>query len=157
MKKILVPTDFSETALKALVYAAEIALKSAGTVYLLHVITPDENRVWRPHVREDDYGKALTKERLTKLDSAWKSMLHTYPDVNIVTELANGPVTTAILDFAEQQQMDLVVMGTTGASGLKQLLMGSVAASTIGKTAVPVLTVPASYEMKEPRCLLFAT
>lgn len=157
MKRILVPTDFSDTALKALIYAAELATKSGGTVTLLHVITPDENRVWRPHALDDDYEGMYIKKQQSKLDAIWNNMLHLYPDLTLLTELGKGLLPESIIDFSKSTNADLIIMGTTGASGFRQLFMGSVTASMIGKTNIPVLAVPASYEMKEPQTILFAT
>lgn len=157
MKRILVPTDFSDTALKALVYAAELALKSGGTVTLLHVIAPDENRVWRPHATEDEYTERFISEQQKKLDAVWVNMMHEYPDLTVITDVKQGLVQQTILAYAEEYYMDLVVMGTTGASGFKKILMGSVTADLIGKLRVPLLAVPVSFEMKEPQRILLAT
>lgn len=157
MKNIVVPTDFSDTALKALLYAGEIAQRSGAVVHLLHVLEPDDNRVWRPHVQEDAYGESITQERLSHLDATWKLMLQQYPNVTVVTELANGLVADAILDYASQQQADMVLMGTTGATGMKQVLVGSVAAKVMAKAPFPVLAIPAVYEMEDPDRILLAT
>lgn len=157
MKAIIVPTDFSDTACKALLYAGEIAEKSGAVVHLLHVLEPDENRVWRPHIQEDAYAEAVAKERLLRLDATRKMLLQQYPNVIINTELASGRAADAILSFAEQQQANLIIMGTTGASGLKQVLVGSVTATIISKAMIPVLAIPAIYEVEEPDRLLFVT
>lgn len=157
MKTIIVPTDFSDTALKALLYAGEIAQRSGAVVHLLHVLEPDENRVWRPHVQEDDYVAAVTRERLSRLDATWKLMLQQYPNVTVVTELAHGLVADAILDYAAAQQAGLIIMGTTGATGMKQVMVGSVAAKLISRAGIPVLAIPAVYEVEDPDRLLLAT
>lgn len=157
MKAIVVPTDFSDTALKALLFAGEIARNSGAVVHLLHVLEPDENRVWRPHVQEDTYAEAIAQERLLQLDTTRKVLLQQYPSVKINTELASGLVADAILDYAAQQQADLVLMGTTGASGMNQVFVGSVAARVIEKATLPVLTIPAAYEVEDPDRILLAT
>ena len=66
-------------------------------------------------------------------------------------------VTNSIADFAANNQTDFIVMGTKGATGLKEIFMGSIAAGTIGKKKIPVLTIPDEYEMQEPDGILFAT
>ncbi|MEO9021369.1 MAG: universal stress protein [Ginsengibacter sp.] len=154
MQKILVPTDFSNNALKAVGYAAEIAKKSGANIFLLHVIEPALNMAT---MQTDSTSEKVVKERTAKLDLSLKSIADVYPDINVVPHLAGGAIIASILEFAEKGEIDMIVMGTSGASGLKKFFMGSVAAGVIGKTKIPVLTVPVSYEMEEPDAIAFAT
>jgi len=157
MQKILVPTDFSTAAMKAATYAAEIALKTEATIFLLHVIEPIAEGLRQHDALHERLHEENANARLSELDTMQKSFTKIYPDVKIETELAKGTVINSILAFAEEQQMDLIVMGTTGATGLKEIFMGSVAAAIISRTKIPVLTVPAGYEMEPPDGILFAT
>ena len=157
MQKILVPTDFSATAMKAVTYAAEIAQKTGATIFLLHAMERATDTILEPLAFDIKGQEEFVNERLRLLDTLQKSVAQIYPGIKIETELTKGTVISSILDFAEGQQVDLIVMGTTGASGLKEFFMGSVAAGTIGKTKIPVLTVPCSYEMEVPDGILFAT
>ena len=157
MKKILVPTDFSANAMKAAVYAAEIAKKNGATIFLLHTIEPVADSIRQPFPLHERYLTEVTNARLRELELSRSAIATTYPDIKIETELAKGTVSTSILDFAEGQQIDLIVMGTKGAAGLKEIFMGSVAAGTIGRTKIPVLAIPDEYEMDEPDGILFAT
>jgi len=91
------------------------------------------------------------------LNALQKIVAEIYPTVKTETGLLNGTITNIIHDFAEKQQVDLIIMGTTGASGIKEIFMGSVAAGTIGRAKIPVLTVPVGYAMEEPDGILFAT
>lgn len=154
MQKILVPTDFSSNALKAVTYASEIARKSGAAIVLLHVIEPSINMV---NPQADLYRDEVVKERSEQLNLSQKLVTNIYPGIKVESELSRGAVIPSLLDFAEKEKVDLIVMGTTGASGLKEFFMGSVAAGVIGKTKIPVLTVPVSYEMEEPDAILFAT
>jgi nucleotide-binding universal stress UspA family protein len=154
MEKILVTTDFSGNALKAITYASEIAKKSGAVICLLHVIEPTINMV---NPRADLFRDEAVKEKLEQLQLSQKVVTDVYPGIKIDIELSRGAIIPSILDFAERQKMDLIVMGTTGASGLKEFFMGSVAAGVIGKTKIPVLTVPVCYEMEEPDTILLTT
>jgi len=154
MQKILVPTDFSNNALKAITYASEIAKKSGSVIYLLHVIEPTINMV---KMQADSSREEVVKERSELLILSQKTLNDIFPDVRVIKHLSGGTPIASILNYAEKEKMDLIVMGTTGASGLKEFFMGSVAAGVIGKTKIPVLTVPVSYEMEEPDAILFAT
>ncbi|MEO6188275.1 MAG: universal stress protein [Ginsengibacter sp.] len=154
MHRILVPTDFSNNALKAVGYVAEIAKKSGAVVHLLHVIEPSLNMA---NMQKDSSGKVVVKERTEKFNLSLRSIADVYPQITIVPHIAGGAVVNSILDYAEQEKIDLIVMGTKGSSGLRKFFIGSVAAGTIGKTKIPILTVPVSYEVQEPVDILFAT
>ncbi len=154
MQKILVPTDFSNNALKAITYASEIAQKSGAVLYLLHVIEPTINMV---SMQADSSREEAVKERSELLILSQKKVADIYPGVKVIIHLSGGTPIASILNYAEKEKMDLIVMGTAGASGLKEFFMGSVAAGVIGKTKIPVLTVPVSYEMEEPDAILLAT
>jgi nucleotide-binding universal stress UspA family protein len=154
MQKILVPTDFSDNSLKAITYASETAQKSGAIIYLLHVVEPTIDMV---NPQPDLFRDEVVKEKSEQLQLSQKVVTDNYPGIKIDIELSRGAIISSILDFSEREKMDLIVMGTTGASGLKEIFIGSVAAGVIGKTKIPVLTVPVSYEMEEPDAILFAT
>lgn len=154
MQKILVPTDFSKNSFKAIAYAAEIAKRSRGTVILLHVIEPALNMAT---METDSKGERKLKKDSRDLILALQSAAAVYPEVTIVPCLIGGQVIPSILRYAEKEKMDLIIMGTKGASGLKKFFMGSVTAGAISKTKIPILTVPVSYEVEKPDIILFAT
>jgi nucleotide-binding universal stress UspA family protein len=154
MEKILVTTDFSGNALKAITYASEIAQKSGAVIYLLHVVEPTIDMV---NPRADLFRDEVVKEKSEQLRISQKSITTIYPGLRVETELCHGTIIPSILAFAEKQKMDLIVMGTTGATGFKEFFMGSVAAGVIGKTKIPVLTVPVCYQMEKPDAILLAT
>jgi nucleotide-binding universal stress UspA family protein len=154
MQKILVPTDFSDNALKAVAQACEIAKKNNAVIHLLHVVEPTLNMAT---MQADSSGKKVVADKSESLELSLKAIAEVYPDVKIVPVLVGGNVIPSILKYAEKENPDLIVMGTKGASGLKKILIGSVTAGTIGKTNFPVLTVPASYELQKPTAIVFAT
>lgn len=157
MHKILVPTDFSKNSLKATTYAAEVAQKTGAAIFLLHVMEPGVNVLMDSVTQSNIFAAEIVNSKLEQLDLAKKTVKEIYPDIKVETELSKGSVINSILDFAESQRIDLIIMGTTGASGLKEFFMGSVAAATINRSKIPVLTVPASYEMEKPDAILLAT
>ena len=154
MQKILVPTDFSDNALKAVGQACEIAKKTNAVIHLLHVVEPTLNMAT---MQTDSSGKKVVADKSENLDLSLKAIAEVYPDVKIAPFLVGGNVIPSILNYAEKENPDLIVMGTKGASGLKKIFIGSVTAGIIGKTNFPVLTVPASYELAKPEAIVFAT
>jgi nucleotide-binding universal stress UspA family protein len=157
MKKILVPTDFSANAMKAATYAAEIAQKTGATVSLLHVIEPVADRIRQPHALHARLDEEITYNRQTELHGLQKSIKDIYPDIEVGISLDKGIVASSIINFAKKNLADLIVMGTTGAHGMKELFLGSVAAGIIGRAAIPVLAIPEEYELEPPDAILFAT
>lgn len=158
MKKILVPTDFSDNAMKALLYAAEIAKKNGAIIFLLHVIEPVGINL-RQHYTPF-YNRYLDESGNTglwELDSIRNNIASAYPDIKMETKIVEGATAISIVDFAESNQIDLIVMGTKGATGMTEIFIGSVAADTIGRTKVPVLAIPDEYVMEVPDAILFAT
>ena len=154
MHKILVPTDFSKNATKAITYASEVAQKTGATIYLMHSIEPTINMAT---MQTDSSKPKVVSERTSMLKFSGDSVKALYPGVKVLTHLSGGSTLDSILHFSEKENIDMIIMGTTGASGLKKLFMGSVAAGTIAKTIIPVLTIPASYSVEEPDAILFAT
>ena len=157
MKKILVPTDFSKNALKAVLYAAEIAKRYNATIYLLHILEAITGRIHQPYDLHEKLEEEIVSNRENELATLQKSIAISYPDVKIQKEVIKGTVTNSIAEFAGNNEIDLIVMGTKGATGLRELLMGSVATATIDSTKIPVLAIPDEYDMEEPDGILFAT
>ena len=157
VRSILVPTDFSANAMKAALYAASVAQKSGAMVYLLHVIEPVTDNIRQPYPLHDRLLEEISNNRIKEMKTFQSDMAVACPGIKTETEIANGMTITSILDFAEGQQIDLVIMGTKGATGLKEIFMGSVAAGTIGRTKIPVLAVPDEYVFEVPDGISFAT
>jgi len=157
MKKILIPTDFSTNAMKAVTYAAEIAKRTGAAIYLLHVIEPVTDKIRQPYPLHDRLEEEIANARLKELKSLKYTLADVYPELTIETELAKGTITTSILDYAENLQADIIIMGTQGASGLKEVFLGSISGGTIGRTTIPVLAIPFEYLMEQPDAIVFAT
>ncbi|MGZ5135972.1 MAG: universal stress protein, partial [Flavitalea sp.] len=80
-----------------------------------------------------------------------------YEGIEIKIELIKGDPVHAICRFCIDKQIDLLVMGTKGASGIREVLIGSVTANCITRTHVPVLAIPDRYILEEPDAILFVT
>ncbi|MXV63910.1 universal stress protein [Natronorubrum sp. JWXQ-INN-674] len=127
-ERILVPTDGSGPANAALEYAGEIAAAEDVTVQILHVVDPDVD----PEAAD---------ERLA--DSRdWVS------DVPIIDEVRTGEPADAILEYARDNDVDAIVMGTRGRRGVGRLVLGSVTETVVRDAAVPVLVVRGAAEVR---------
>lgn len=122
LRKILVTTDLSEYSLAALEYAASFGLLYGARLHLLHVA--DEGKGDQAKRELDDFVTARIS-----------------PDIKLQKSVRNGVPADAIKQFAEEEVIDLIVIATHGWTGLKHILMGSVAEKVIRQSRVPVLAV----------------
>ena len=157
MQRILVPTDFSPTAEKAFRFALNIATKAKGTVILYHVYTPVESPFIDTGQKSKQYNTQTETNLVKRLQRLKKKVTAHTADVPVSTIVGRSPVIDNILGFAEHNHIDLIVMGTQGASGLKKMIIGSVAARIVEKTDIPVLLVPEKFEWTEPERVVFIT
>jgi nucleotide-binding universal stress UspA family protein len=112
IRSILVPTNFSANEMKAALYAASIAEKSGAMVYLLHVIEPITDSIRQPHPLHDRLLEEITKNRIIEMKTFQSDMVAACAGIKTETEIAKVMTITSILDFAERQQINLIVMGT---------------------------------------------
>src|SRR5690606_23052496 len=78
-------------------------------------------------------------------------------NITVDTEIATHPLQDAIRKTITEKGIDLIVMGTEGASGIKEKLWGSRTAATISSAGIPVMAIPRDYEWKKPEKILLAT
>lgn len=157
MKRILVPTDFSDNSANAVEYAAVIAQACKATITLLNVYTPAVSRysVISPLLAEE---VSETKTELQrKLQLTANTLSKSYPDVKCEVNVGIGEPVDEILFFEKNIKPDMIVMGTQGASSIEKVLLGSNAADIIEKAKCPVLVIPAKASCRVPKKILFAT
>ncbi|HEX2788745.1 MAG TPA: universal stress protein [Ignavibacteria bacterium] len=161
MKKILFPTDFSEASLNSKSYAIEIAKRSGAQVYLLNVYNVtiyDPNMPAELVMETMNEAQKFAKENLDSLSKEFVSQKYSNGknlDVSVVYK--QGLVSDEIEVFCEENNIDLIVMGTTGESGLLDKILGSNTASVLEKVKCPVLAVPAKANFKNIQNVVYAS
>jgi universal stress protein A len=139
LKRIVVPTDFSQPALKAIKYAAQFAGSSGGTIYLLNVIEravlSNDFQAFPLVLPERELGK-ICKEALLSLAATEIEEL-----IPVEVAIRAGKPYLEIVNFARETDADLIVMATHGRSGLKHVLLGSTAELVIRHASCPVFVV----------------
>ena len=154
---ILCPTDFSECSLNAIEYASKLGEKYQARLILFHV--PDK----------EDYLKLFTKKQeeenfllfsKTKLDN----LVHEVEKESLPQGLKScealireGDVVNTILDFAEENDVDLIVMGTEGVNDFKKNFVGTRSSHVIERSDRDVFVIPRKVFFKPPKKLVFAT
>jgi len=157
MNRILVPTDFSSTAERAFRFAADIASKTSGTIILYHVDQKEEIPFFDSVEKRNEYNQQIETNRVKQLKRLKKKVISEDMNVPVSTIVGRPPVVRDILRFAMHNQIELIVMGTQGASGLEKIVVGSVASQVIEKSPIPVLLIPEKFEWKDPEHIVFAT
>lgn len=151
--KILVPTDFSDFSKPAMTYACAVAARFESELHLLHVC-PDAAML----VPEaGGLGGAGLVEQAEALEESAQSQLQELPpdgwsnSRDVVRTTRVGATFYEIIQYAKEHEIDLIVLGTHGRSGIMHLLMGSVAENVVRKAPCPVLTVkPEGHQFVMP-------
>lgn len=140
LKRILVPVDFSEHSEQALATAEELARKFGAELHVLHSYScePPAMAPYAPAI-PPDYLRSV-REAATEHLRSWCEQ-HASGDLVLVQHLSLSPPGEAIADGARELDVDLIVMGTRGLTGLKHVLLGSVAERTVRTAECPVLTL----------------
>lgn len=139
MKKILVPIDFSEHSEYALEVAAFIARQHEASIVLLHMMGLTESVMTKSELEEKqeaEYYLKLAKEKI--MDFTDREYLE---DIPIEAIIQNYKIFSEVNHVAEEQNCDLIVMGSHGASGFSELFVGSNAEKVVRTSQVPVLII----------------
>lgn len=150
MKKILFPTDFSQSAFHAYKFALSWANELGASVTTLHVFMPS---IAQPFILEPF---SLEMAEMKTFDE-YKSAAHKMHEQAANTELESVEVShlmeqgfpiETIVRVAKEENFDMIIMGTDGATGLAEIILGSTASQVIEKAHCPVLVVPKEAEFK---------
>ncbi|WP_162558706.1 universal stress protein [Robertkochia solimangrovi] len=161
MKKVLLPTDFSENAWNAISYAIDMFSDVPCEFYILHTYVPAFYRV--------DYalgGPAYSGIDDAMIQATISGLEHTLerihekfnnPKHKFHTHYAFNQLTDEIREYASEQSIDMIIMGTKGASGVMQVLLGSNTVFVMRTARIPVLAIPEGYTFKSLDRVLFPT
>ena len=133
LKRILAPTDFSDLSAEGVRYACKLAKDVGAQVVILNVVVLDESNV---------VGKREMEAHKQRLDEFVSRVTHRAADLKLREVVVAGQPYGAIVDCAEKEHIDLIVMSSHGRSGLSRMLIGSVTDKLLRATTCPVLVVP---------------
>ena len=161
MKRIILPTDFSENAYNATRYALKLFKDIECTFYLLHTYTPaiyqaeyilhSPGQIGLGDIYHESSMTQLDKLQL-KIENEFKNPKHTF-----IPHTAFNLLVDEIKDAVKNEKADLVVMGTQGATGAKEIFLGSHTVHVIKKATCPVIAIPSNFEYEVPKEILFPT
>jgi nucleotide-binding universal stress UspA family protein len=156
MKRILVPTDFSTCANNAVDFAIQTAKIIPLQVTLVHALELTGDLYTDYMAVNGEFSHSLFNEVTDKL-AKLKSSIEEKEGLIFETHVFVGTVKESIVQVASEKNIDFIIMGTAGASGIKEKLWGSKTAGIIAKSNVPVLAIPLEYTWKKPQKILLAT
>lgn len=156
-KKILVPVDFSECSINALQYAVSLAKKMKGKIVLIHSINVP--------VTHGEIGAATIVSELSQgieedVNESFADLIKKVPTIREVpydTIIKSSFITDAVHAVSQSTGIDMIVMGTKGAHGLEEMVMGSNTYSVIREINIPVVAVPENASFKSVQRIVFAS
>ena len=140
---IMVATDSSELVRKAVDSAIKIAQLNNSKLYAVHVIAPGETKVTQHDPRDAELEKYM-KEHLTSQGRETTHYVETTGKIlNVAVEpmILEGKPAEEIVNFEEKNDIELIVMGTLGKTGVQHFLLGSVAENVVRHSKKPVLVM----------------
>lgn len=157
MKKILIPTDFSEYSKKAAATAAEIAANSNAEILLLHCVATNLDWAQMPPEKREGFPETLTttKAAETKLNRQIKSKV--FEKIKVHSKITHGVPSEQIVSVAAKQKVDLIVMGSHGVNEPNEYFIGSNIQKTLRKALCPVLMVKKNHKSKKMKKMVFAS
>ena len=140
-KKILCPTDFSEGSQAAISQATELARQFGAMIYLLHVI-PIQTSLPTDPISSFNMAEAtdiLQEQAKRNLQDSAEKLQHAGLTTRAIVLM--GEAASAIVETAEREQVDLIVIATYGKTGWRRLAFGSVTEKVVRLATCPVLTI----------------
>jgi nucleotide-binding universal stress UspA family protein len=151
-KNIIVPLDASEFAEQALDQASELALAMNTTLHLVSIISPPHTLPIHIHIHKEGESQSLMRASLHQKEVErhthylqQKADSFKEQGIRVQTDVASGHPAEEILRFSSLHQETLLVMTTHGRSGLRRILLGSVAMKVVQEAHVPVLLIRGRY------------
>lgn len=156
MKKVLVPIDFSACSNNAINFALQSEKLFPMEIILLHAFEMKGN-VYTDYMGLNmEFNQSLLDEIYTRL-SLLKKSIEEAEDIQVKTQIITEPLNEAIQKAITVHNIDMLIMGTLGASGFKEKLLGTKTSLVIGHTRVPVMVIPYEYTWTKPKKILLAT
>lgn len=158
MKRILVPTDFSKESLYACKAAASIARKTNSEIVLLHLFDTPGGVI-------DQYGsgggssgaQAISYMKGIHLKFEKLASNSFFDGIKLFEAVRSSSAHEGIIEESQKREIDLIVMGSQGATGIEEMLVGSNTEKVVRHSQIPVLVVKQDFELFDVRAIVFAS
>ncbi|NNC49147.1 MAG: universal stress protein [Flaviramulus sp.] len=162
MKHILLPTDFSENSYNAIKYALQLYKNEVCTFYLLNTYTPiiyDVEYVLGAPA-QFGLGDAIRNTAQNNLSDLVDIIIKEFGENKkhkIQTDARFDTLISGIKDYIKTHDIDVIIMGTKGATGAKEILFGSNTVHVFKEIKCPILAIPSDFSFESPHEILFPT
>ena len=161
MKQVLLPTDFSKNAMNSIHYALQLYKNETCEFHLLHTYTPtayysDSMFNNYPNLEMEESLKLHTQKEMRKLV---KKLADTYknPEHTFKTYVSFNLLNNEMSGMLREYNYEMIIMGTKGATGAKEIFLGTNTMYAIKNLSCPILAVPSDYKFRDLKQVLFAT
>ncbi|MCF6349873.1 MAG: universal stress protein [Flavobacteriaceae bacterium] len=157
MKRILVPVDFSEEARCAAKVAAKIAKKTKSDIYLLHMLDLPEGIIDMTSVKDNSSQASIffMKKVHERFDELIASPF--FKGIKVIETVHFHKTFDGVIEESKKQDIDLIVMGSSGASGLKEIIVGSNTEKIVRHSNIPVLVIKKETDNFDIKNIVFAS
>ena len=161
MRKILIPTDFSENALNAIKYGVDLFKYDVSEFFIMHAYQDDiyANEIELSRKTIDSVTTLVRNSSTKKLKDTLKTITNISPNprhtFNIIS--ANNILLDEADKIVDEQNIDIIIMGTKGKTNAKKITFGSHTLQVLKYVQCPVLAIPENYKYKQPKHILFPT
>ena len=161
MRKILIPTDFSENALNALDYALELFKYDPCKFYIMHAYQDEiySDKALLTRETMDEVTRIINNTSLLKLEDIKKHINKVSPNPRHAYHIisANNMLIDETDKIVDEENIDIIVMGTRGKTNDRKLTFGSHTLQVLKYVQCPVLAIPENYKYSQPKHVLFPT
>jgi len=140
-KKILIPTDGSKNALKAVKHSLWLSDKSQGEIIALYVMETSYFSNIRARDLKYEMKNMLKDEGDQAINEIIQMSQNNDLNAKIIPRVEKGSAADKILDIADEESVDLIIIGTSGKHGIDRFLIGSVAEKVVRNSTKPVMVV----------------
>ncbi|MEG9328341.1 universal stress protein [Salinimicrobium catena] len=159
MRKIIIPTDFSENAFNALKFAAELFKYERSDFFLLHAYADEVYNTDGLLTQEflDEFKETTRKNSETELEKTKERILELFPNPRhkFHTVASFGMLIDEVNDLVDRENADIIVTSTRGKTNDRKMTFGSNSLQIIKYVQCPVLSIPEKYEYSDPKKILF--
>ena len=163
MKNILLPTDFSENSWNAIRYAIQLFEKDQCTFHVFNAYTPVVyDLTYMLLASPAQFGlrdpiREASREHLSELETRISDEVGVNPNHTFETIARFETLISGIKELIEERHVDLVIMGTKGATGAKKILFGSNTVQVFSEIKHPIIAIPSNFDYVAPQEILFPT
>ncbi len=151
--KILIPTDFSRNAFKAFEYGAEVFAWTNPELILVNI----QNARHAGSMMSLDLNQELMAAANKDMEDELKVCKKAYPNLQIRGIVTAGTFTDSVLEISEENNIDIIIAGTKGATGAKEVFLGSNASALVDYAIQPLIVVPEEWTPAPIKKIMLAT